>query len=44
MHVSGYLCFSDINISQGSVVTCLWCGGIFYNETATHLLLILTVK
>jgi len=26
------LCFSDINISQVSELTCLRCGGIFYNK------------
>ena len=41
--MSGYFCFSDINISQGSVATLLRCGGIFYNTVAGNLLLSLPV-
>jgi len=33
-------CFSDINNSQGSVATCLSCGGIFYNTIARNLLMV----
>jgi len=44
MHVSGCPCFSDVNISQGSIVTPLRCGGIFYYHFAGHLLLSLLVK
>jgi len=44
IHVSGYFCFSDINISQGSVVTHLRCDGIFYYQFAGNLLLSLLVK
>jgi len=44
--VSNCLLFSDINISQGSVLTCLRCGGIFsYHATgAANLSLSVTVK
>jgi len=37
-------CFSDINISEGSVVIRLRCGGIFYNSIDRNLLLSLLVK
>jgi len=40
----GCFCFSDINISQGSVATRLRCGGIFYENIAGNLLLSLLVK
>ena len=40
----GCFCFSDINISQGSVATRLRCGGIFYDSIAGNLLLSLLVK
>jgi len=44
IHVSGFFCFSDINISQGIVVTRLRCGGMFYYYIARDLLLSLSVK
>jgi len=37
-------CFSDTDISQGSVATHLRCGGIFSDTRRTNFLLILTVK
>jgi len=36
--------FSDVNISQGSVVTRLRCGWIFYYRFTRNLLLSLSVK
>ena len=44
INISGCLCFSDINISQGSVATHLRCGGAFYYHFAAHLLLSLSVN
>ena len=38
MHVSRCFCFSDINISHGSVATRLRCGEIFYDGFARTLL------
>ena len=32
------------NISHGSVVTHLWCGGLFHNDFIANLLLSLSVK
>jgi len=40
----GCFCFSDINISQGSVATRLRCDGMFYDSIAGNLLLSLLVK
>jgi len=37
IHVSGCFGFSDINISQGSVVTRLRCGGTFYYRFSRNL-------
>jgi len=34
----------DINISHGSVATCLRCGGIFHNDFIANLPLRLSVK
>jgi len=36
--------FKTLDISQGSVVTHLWCGGIFSDSRIINFLLILTVK
>jgi len=36
--------FSDISFSQGSVATCLRCGGIFNNRFSANFLQIVTVK
>jgi len=36
--------FKTLDISQGNVVTHLWCGGIFNDSIITNFLLILTVK
>jgi len=44
IHVSGCFCFSDINISQGSVSMHLRFGSIFYYCLARNLLLSLSVK
>jgi len=44
VHVSGCCCFSDINISQGSVATHLRGGRIFYYRFTSNLLLRLSVK
>ena len=33
-----FLVFADINVSQGSVATCLKCGEIFKQEFAVNLL------
>jgi len=44
IHVSGCCCFSDINISQGSVATHLRCDRIFYYLFTIKLLLSLSVK
>jgi len=37
VHVLGCCCFSDINISQGSVATHLRDDGIFYYRSTTNL-------
>jgi len=44
VYVSGCCCFSDINISQGSVATHLRGGGIFYYHFTTNLLLSLSER
>ena len=44
MHISDCCQFSDIHISQGSVATRLWCGGVFMYDFVTNFLLNLTVK
>jgi len=36
--------FKTLHISQGSVATHLWCGGIFSGSIITNFLLILAVK
>jgi len=36
--------FSDISFSQGSVATCLRCGGIFNNHFIANFLQIVTVE
>jgi len=43
VHFSSYCCFSDINISQGSVATHLRGCGIFYYRFTTNSLLSLSV-
>jgi len=35
--VANYCMLSDVNISQGSVTTCLRCGGIFSHHFAANL-------
>jgi len=40
IHVSNSRLFSDINISQGSVATCLECDGIFSRHFTANLSLI----
>jgi len=44
MHISDCCQFSDIHISQGSVATCLRCGGIFKYEFVANLPVSLSVK
>jgi len=36
--------FLNTDISQGSVATCLGCGGVFVHDFVTNFLLSLTVK
>jgi len=36
--------FLNINISHGSVLTRLWCGGMFHNDFIANLPLSLSVK
>jgi len=36
--------FLNINISQGSVATRLWCNGVFVHDFVTNFLLSQTVK
>jgi len=38
------VCFSEINISQGNLTTCLRCGGIFYYHFARNFLVSLLTK
>jgi len=44
MHISDCCQFSDIHISQGSVATCLRCGGLFKYEFVANLPVSLPVK
>jgi len=44
IHISDCRQFSVIHISQGSVATYLWCGGIFKYEFVANLPLSLSVK
>ena len=42
--MSGENSLKPLDVSQGSVATDVWCGGIFSDSIITNFLLILTVK